>query len=194
MIDLNSYTKEVIGGNVYYMLPGLSVHIKTISRLSRKFNVFFESTNKECAVYTEGLEVYLDPEDKENYVVPDLSIICDNSKFIERGYNGAPELIVEVLSAKTAKKDKEDKEDKLLAYEKFSVKEYWIVDIKNKSIEQRILVNGKYKLENYVVIMNKAEYNKLTEEEKNSYTTKIKPSLFPDLEIDLNQLFDFSKL
>jgi len=112
MVDLNNYTKEVINGKIFYMLPGLSVHIKTISRLSSKFSYFFISNNKKCAVYTEGLEVYLDPENMGNYVVPDLSVICDNSKFGDRGYIGVPELIVEVLSAKTAKTAKKDKSDK----------------------------------------------------------------------------------
>ena len=75
-------------------------------------------------------------------MVPNLAILCDKSKFSERGYKSAPELIVEVLSKSTAKKDKNEK---LLLYEKFGVKEYWLVDKNNKSIEQRIF-DKKYKL------------------------------------------------
>ena len=182
------YIKEVIDGEVYYMSPGISVHAWTVTRLGHKFYDYLKLNNKKCEVFTENIEVYLNGKDDKNFVVPDISIICDVSKFDKRGYRGAPELIVEVLSPATAKKDKEEK---LLAYEKASVKEYWIVDTKSKSIEQRILKDGKYKLENFVILMDEVEFDKLTEDQKNKYTTNIKPHIFPELEIDLNELFNY---
>jgi len=186
-MSTENYIKEVIDDKIYYMSPGISIHAWVITRLADEFRYYFRLKKKNCHAFAEGLEVYLNGKDDNHFVVPDISIICDKSKFDKRGYRGIPELIIEVLSSSTAKKDREDK---LLLYEKAGVKEYWIADTKNKSIEQRYLANGKYKLENIVTLMDEIEYDKLTEEEKENYTTKIKPLIFEDLEIDLNEIFN----
>ena len=59
------------------------------------------------------------------------------------GVTGAPDLIIEILSPSAAKYDRGDKKD---LYERFGVKEYWIADPKNQSIEIYILTNDRYKL------------------------------------------------
>ena len=64
-------------------------------------------------------------------VQPDISVICDPDKIIEKGCLGAPDLIIEILSPSTAKKDMHEK---FQLYEKQGVKEYWIVDPGNKYI------------------------------------------------------------
>jgi len=185
--DYDGYIEEIIDSNVFYMLPGMSDHIKAITRIAYKFNHYFEIHDKNCMAYTEGLEVYLDPNNKKYYVVPDISIICED--FDGRGFYGSPELIVEVLSYATAKKDRNEK---FKAYEKAGVKEYWIVDTKSKSIEQYTLKDEEYELKNVIALISDIEYDKLTDEQKNSYTTKISPSIFEDLEIDLNYIFNLT--
>ncbi|RKX97501.1 MAG: hypothetical protein DRZ90_06090 [Spirochaetes bacterium] len=63
-------------------------------------------------------------EDEIDTVVqPDMSVICDSSKIMDKGCLGAPDLIIEILSPSTSKKD---------LYEKHGVKEYWIVDPGNR--------------------------------------------------------------
>ncbi|MCL2323626.1 MAG: Uma2 family endonuclease [Oscillospiraceae bacterium] len=177
--------KEIINGQIYYMLPGISPHGRVISRLSQEFYKFFP--DRKCEVLSEGLNVFLEGEESEDFVVPDLVIICDKSKFSIRGYEGAPTLVAEVLSQKTAKKDKEEK---LSAYEKAGVKEYWIVNIKDKSVEQRVLIEGKYKLVNIAFILDKEDYRDI-EEDKIDKLSKLKCHVFEDLTIDLNGIFDF---
>jgi len=181
------YIKEIIDGQIYYMAPGISAHLIIITKIGYKFNRYFENKNKKCMAHTEGLEVYLDANYTKNFVVPDISIICDNSKFGRRGYKGAPELIVEVISQSTASKDRGAK---FKAYEKASVKEYWIVSPKEKSIDQYVLKNGKYEHKDTIVLMDEIEFDKLTEEQKSSYSPIIRPSILDDLEIDLNEIFD----
>jgi len=185
IINENSI-KEIINGRIFYMMPGTSVHEKAVTRIGHEFYFYFRSHNKNCEVYSEGLAVYLDDENSNYYVVPDISIICDDSKFSKLGYKGVPELIVEVISVSTAKKDKLDK---FKAYEKAGVKEYWIVSTKEKSIDQYVLENDQYTLKNIVTLADEADFDKLTDEQKMNYTSIIKPFIFEDLEIDLRNIF-----
>ena len=78
-------------------------------------------------------------------VQPDLSVICDPSKLDDDGCNGAPDLVVEILSKSTLKKDVNDK---FQLYEESGVKEYWIVSPNDQLVDVFILYNGKYILSN----------------------------------------------
>lgn len=64
-------------------------------------------------------------EDINNIVQPDLAVICDKSKLNSKGCTGAPDLIVEIVSPWTSKKDLNEKFN---LYERFGVKEYWVLD------------------------------------------------------------------
>jgi len=80
---------------------------------------------------------------KENLhtVQPDVLIFCDPSKADEKGLNGAPDWTLEVLSDSTAWKDETIK---LALYERFGVKEYWIINPVTKLLLIYLLKNGKY--------------------------------------------------
>jgi Uma2 family endonuclease len=67
------------------------------------------------------LDVYLG----EAVVQPDLVVVCDPAKKSERGIEGAPDLVVEILSPRTASKDVTRKR---WLYESAGVPEYLIVD------------------------------------------------------------------
>ena len=178
--------KEIINGKIYYM-GGTFTHAAVIRRLKDEFTFYFRDTgNEKCTVYSEGLNIFLDNADNKNYVSPDISIICDESKAVKRGYKGVPELIVEVLSKKTMSKDRGDK---FKLYEKSGVKEYWIADYKNKSIEQYVLENGKYNPPNTVVLMDEDDFEDLTDTEKESYDHTISLTIFDNLKINLNKIF-----
>ena len=64
-------------------------------------------------------------------VEPDISIICDKSKLTEKGCEGAPDLIVEVVSPSNRM---HDYLTKVNWYKQSGVKEYWIVDHIRKQI------------------------------------------------------------
>ncbi len=184
-LKYDNYKKEMIDGKIYFMAPAPPQHSFIISKLHLKFGNYLEEKNKKCKAITEGLAVYLD--DEGSYVQPDLSILCEENKFTKRGYEGAPELVVEVLSKSTMEYDRTDK---LKKYEKSGVKEYWIVDLNNKSIEQLILIDEKYNLKRLAVLMDEWEIENLTKEKREQYSTIIKPEIFNDLEIDLKYVFD----
>ncbi len=94
---------------------------------------------------------------------------CDKSKLDDKGAFGAPDLVVEKLSPSTAAKDMKTK---LLLYQKFGVKEYWLVDPEKKTVERFNLDRqGKY---NPGIVF----------QEKNAES-----ELFADFQISLEELF-----
>jgi Uma2 family endonuclease len=76
---------------------------------------------------------------------PDLIMIRRDrlSIITKRGIEGPPDLVVEVLSPFSAKRDRQQK---LLAYAKYHIPEYWIVDINNELLEQYLLTDKQYNL------------------------------------------------
>jgi len=78
-----------------------------------------------------GGEVYIAPLDVRldefNVVQPDVLVILPGGKcqIIDNKLYGAPDLVVEVLSPSTAKLDRKRK---FALYERFGVREYWMVD------------------------------------------------------------------
>ncbi len=87
------------------------------------------------------MDVYLG---KRNIYQPDIFFIAKNRlNIIKDGkVKGAPDLVVEILSAATAKYDLQEKK---AVYELFRVKEYWVVDPESKTAKGFILSNKQYK-------------------------------------------------
>lgn len=150
-------------------------HSMLIYRLTKVFGDFIEKNNIKAAIFGDNVDVYFN--EVEHYI-PDVSIICDPKK-IENGKKvlGAPDLIVEVLSKSTMKNDRNKKKD---VYEKFGVREYWIVDPLNKSIEVYHLVEGKFILD---------EVYAITDDDEEEMQTQIKVSIFDDLIVDIHKVF-----
>lgn len=62
---------------------------------------------------------------------PDISVICDPNKLDEKGCHGAPDWVIEIVSPSSKTMDYIRK---CSLYEKAGVREYWIVDPKEKRI------------------------------------------------------------
>ena len=188
-IDYGYYREEKINGKIYYMAPSSNPHheeiITNITYLLKKYMI---ETGKNCIVYGDGVDVYLSGNIDDDYVIPDVSVVCDLSKISDRGIMGAPLFIAEVISLSSIECDEKDK---LELYEKYGVKEYWIVDYKNKLVKQYILSDGKYISCNFHYLMSRFEFNKLSdaEKEKKKGKSKFFISVFPDLEVDLSNVF-----
>lgn len=82
---------------------------------------------------------------------------------------------------------KRDRETKFYKYEAYGVKEYWIVDPLNKSIEQFVLNEGKYKLNGVYTQLDEAEKERLYE--KQGFVKQFKTSIFSELTIDIDEIF-----
>lgn len=87
-------------------------------------NSYIRSHNGSCEVYPAPFAVFLN-KDNRNYVEPDISIICDKGKLSDRGCEGAPDFIIEIVSPSSQRMDYQIK---LFKYRTAGVKEYWIVN------------------------------------------------------------------
>ncbi len=165
---------ELIKGKIFKMTPAPSTKHQEISViLTGEFYNYFKkhSCKAFSAPFDVRLSKSLDDKKTETVVQPDLCVICDLSKLDEKGCHGAPDLVVEILSPSTSAKDVNDKYQ---LYEENEVKEYWIVDPTNGTVLKYMLNNkGKY------------ASDKLKGKEE-----VIQSSIFPDLEINLGEVFD----
>ena len=132
--------EEIIGGKVVMMATPTSNHNRVTRNLSNIFGNFLKGHT--CEYFSDREALFLE-EDMEEYQ-PDGMVICDQSKVRDKGVFGAPDLVVEVLSPSTAGYDRRHKKE---VYEKHGVREYWIVNPADRSVEQHILENGLFVLQ-----------------------------------------------
>ncbi len=167
---------EVLDGKIISMAPSpLPEHQDISMQLSIEFGSFLRG--KDCKVFAAPIDVYLFndynqkwiEEEVKNWVIPDLLVVCDSDKVKKNRIVGAPDLIVEILSPSTAKIDRMNKR---LAYQKAKVKEYWIIDPANQTLEVYLLKNGNLELDN---VFNRKD--------------KISVSVLNGLTIDLSLIF-----
>jgi Uma2 family endonuclease len=127
-----------------------------------------------CKVFAAPFDVRLTRTRDEKVVTtvvqPDLCVICDTTKLDERGCNGAPDLVVEILSPGNSRTEMKDKFE---LYQEAGVLEYWMVSPADKNIfiwklnEQGLFISNQPKVEGDIV------------------TTPI----VPGLEVDVTEVF-----
>ena len=122
---------EVIDGVIYDMSSPTLHHQWVLTQLGREFSNFIEENNGDCRAFVAPLDVTPDPADIYTIVQPDVMIICDRSLLEGTYCEGAPDLVVEILSPSTRRKDMTIK---LAKYAAAGVREYWIVDIKAERV------------------------------------------------------------
>ena len=115
---------ELIDGKIYYMAPTSRTHQRISSYLHNEIYNYIKENNGACEVLAAPFAVFLNNDDI-NYVEPDISVICDESKLDEKGCHGAPDWVIEIVSANSKSRDYMIK---LFKYRTAGVREYWIVD------------------------------------------------------------------
>jgi len=165
---------EIIDGIAYMQSAPSPIHQEILVGLLAQFHHYLPG--KPCKVYPGPFCVRLmkgdeiKKEDIKKVVEPDITIVCDKSKIDETGCNGAPDMIIEIISPSSIKMDRFVKFN---SYEQAGVREYWIVEPVGKLV-------------NVFVLQDDQRYGR-----PETYTDddQIKVSIFPDLLVNLKLVF-----
>lgn len=155
---------ELIDGQIYYMAPLGRRHQNLLFSISRVIADYIDQKGGSCEVDIAPFAVFLNENDK-NYVEPDISVICDTSKLNDRGCNGAPDWIIEIVSPASRKMDYFTK---LFKYRTAGVREYWIVD----------------PLKNLILIYN----FDTSDSEQYTFADTVKAGIYEDLYLDFSRI------
>ena len=132
---------ELIEGELYMTPSPITNH----QRISRKIEFMLEkyvTENDLGEVFYAPYDVYFNDE---NVVQPDILFISKERLDIigEKNLQGAPDLVIEILSESNAYRDLIQKKK---LYARYGVKEYWIVVPGEKTIDIHILQDKTYQL------------------------------------------------
>ena len=166
---------ELIKGYIRERSAPARIHQVISRNLSRQIDAYFYA--KKCEWYAAPFDVRLTKFDKTKdkeiltVVQPDICVICDEKKLDKRGCLGSPDLIVEIQSPGNTKREMKEKFE---LYEEVGVKEYWIVD----------------SVQNFVLIYYLNEAGKYIGKKPYSQEEIFNSVIFPELEVDLNKVFE----
>ncbi len=158
---------ELVGGEAYEMTPApVPRHQEIVGNLFPELRRFF--AGKKCNVFLAPIDVRLSEED---VVQPDIVVVCDRRQVTPTHIEGAPTLVVEILSPSTGL---HDRTRKMPLYARAGVGEVWLVTPYPWLVEvfqldgDRYLVHGAY-----------------------SKKDRLHSPGFPKLTISLSKVFDF---
>jgi Uma2 family endonuclease len=158
---------EILDGDLLMSPSPTAAHQRIVKKLALLLQTLIED-NGRGEVFVAPLDVILSDT---NVVQPDLLVVSKSRAAIvkERGVFGAPDLVVEVLSASTAERDRTVKAK---VYARAGVSELWIVDADARTIE--ILANGPGGFHRRAIAEG---------------TTPARSSVFPEVEIRTSDVF-----
>jgi Uma2 family endonuclease len=158
---------EIVGGEIFDMSPAPSTRHQSIA-IELSFQVVSFFKGKPCKPFIAPTVLKLSDED---VVQPDLMVVCDKDQIKPSHVEGAPALVVEILSPYT---QAYDRKQKMGLYARAGVGEVWLITPFPPSIEVFLLDGATYRfIEMYEIV-----------------DTLISPS-FQGLELDLKAVFDF---
>jgi Uma2 family endonuclease len=132
---------EIYDGKLISVSPSPSLyHQRLLTRLSSLLLPFLQQ-HPIGEVFYAPLDVVFS---EDNTAQPDLLFISnENAGIMKDRVFGAPDLAVEILSPSSVTRDRYEK---LEQYARFGVKEYWIIDQANRSVEILTLRDSRYVL------------------------------------------------
>lgn len=155
---------ELVDGEMFIMqAPGES-HQDILGELFWLIKLYLKKNNRQCKAYM-GLGAFI-KRDKYNYLIPDISVVCDRDRLEEKGCQGSPDWVIEIVSPSTRK---QDYEQKLALYRETGVREYWIVDRERDAV-------------------NVYRFEPGGEAERYSFSDRVRVGIYDDLYIDFSEL------
>lgn len=171
---------ELIKGKIFKMSPApTALHQRISVNIETEISIFLKG--KKCKMFHAPIDVRLNGKPFRNrklrddeittVVQPDIIVVCDEEKLRdERCVDGAPELVIEILSPGNTRTETKYKFD---LYEENGVEEYWVVYPEFKQI--------------HVFLLNEAEeYGKPMIYEANE---NIRSTVLKGLRIPTNDIF-----
>ena len=171
LIPPDSFGFEILRGELAVAPAPVPRHQWACDELTSLVRIFVKQ-NDLGQVFSSPIDVILGGQtEAENVVQPDILFVAkDRLEIItETNILGVPDLMVEVLSASSIRRDRVDK---MKIYAEFGVKEYWIIDADQKTLEAFDLTGDEPVLQATI-----------------AESDMFKPKLFPGLEISLSELW-----
>jgi len=136
------YRFEVLEGTLVKEPSPSVLHQRVSRRLQRILEDYFWETDAKGEVFDAPLDVTFGDL---TVVQPDLFYVTEDQTPLVKDtrIDGAPTLVVEILSPSTSRKDRLQK---LRLYQTARVKHYWLVNPEEKTLECFALRNGAYAL------------------------------------------------
>ncbi len=161
---------ELINGEIVKLASPNTPHQEASFKLAAEFGIY-NKQKKTGRFFHAPYDVFLDENNAG--IQPDLLFVSNERDFVIKpgnGIVGTPDLVVEIVSKGSVLHDRVTKKD---LYERFAVKEYWIVDVRNKTIEVYRMENDRY------VLFSSAEEE-----------GKITSSVLPGFELEVKEIFE----
>ena len=133
---------QLLNGEVFQMASPSVAHQALLMGLSMQFGNWLQ--DKPCKVFAAPLDVRLFPEEDnsdDTVVQPDLLVVCDKDKLGKGSVNGAPDLVVEIVSPSDSYRESFAK---FYHYLEAGVREYWVINSEVKGVQVHIYENGHY--------------------------------------------------
>lgn len=134
IVSSSEYRHSIVNGNIYCLIR--------------------KGMNNHCLPFMGNLDYKYQAQENDDYVIPDVMIVCDRKHLKGGSYTGTPRFIVETLSPATALRDRTVKKD---IYQNAGIEEYWIVSPKERAVEIYYLEDGKYELKYSYVLQDDPE-------------------------------------
>ena len=157
--------------NDLIMSPSPSlIHQLILGEFYDAIKAFIKEKKNQGLVVLSPIDIHFD---NDNIFQPDLIYISKDkiAQIVKDKIEGAPDLVIEILSPLNAYYDLRQKKD---VYQKYCVKEYIIVDPIVFNCELYVLQDGNYQLH-----------------QKAEKTEQLSSVLLPGLSFDLNKIFNF---
>lgn len=159
---------ELIDGEMFMMASPDRRHEEASAWLLWKIFDYIQGKKGRCRAYSSSFGVFPKKDDK-NYVEPDITVVCDRDKLEDRGCNGAPDWVIEIVSPTSSKMDYQRKKT---LYQESGVEEYWIVDPEKE-------------------LLSVYRFRSNDQAREFSFAETVKVGIYEDLVIDLGELKEY---
>ena len=133
---------QIINGVVFQMASPSVAHQSLLVGLLTEFDNWLRG--KPCRVLAAPIDVRLFPKEDNSdttVVQPDLLVVCDKDKLGKGSVNGAPDLVIEILSPSNSHRELFYK---FQYYLEAGVREYWVIEPDTKKVQVHIYEKGRY--------------------------------------------------